>query len=147
MNKKRFDIMIKEFVTKIDFVLSNNTWCKWSCPALKGFFFIFIRIRFIDKNSNTKIDIDQASSIGWTMFKLAKYININDIIKPNNKLPPSPKNSLGNLKMEKLKKIKMNRGINTIIKKKWKFLSGIKKYKIDNTETEEKLNVPSIPSK
>ena len=147
MNKFKLIRIIKKLVIKIDFVLSNSTWCKWSCPALNGFFLIFSRIRFIDKNSNTKIAIDHASIIGWTKFRLAKYINTKEIIKPNSKLPPSSKNSLGNLKKEKLNNIKMNKGIAIIIKKNLKFSSGIKKYKIDNTDNDEKLSVPSNPSK
>ena len=85
--------------------------------------------------------------MGWTKFLLPKYIKIKETIKPNNKLPLSPKNIFGNLKSEKLKHKKIHIGIIIIIKNNWKVWSGNKKYKIANTEHDEKLNVPSIPSK
>ena len=107
----------------------------------------FKRIILIDKNSKTKIDIDHASSMGWTIFWLAKYIRINETIKPNSKLPPSPRNILGSLKSEKLKHKKIPIGIDIIIKNNWIFWSWIKKYKIAKTEIDVKPNAPSIPSK
>ena len=42
---------------------------------------------------------------------------MNDIIKPNNKLPPSPKNNFGSLRIEKLKNKKKTNGINITTKK------------------------------
>ena len=50
--------------------------------------------------------------MGWINFWLAKYIKINEIIKPNSKLPLSPKNSFGSLRKEKLKHKKIIIGIN-----------------------------------
>ena len=142
-----FIMNIKKLVAKIDLVISNNTWCKWSLPATKGFLLFFKRIRFIDKNSYTKIAIDQASNIGWTKLLFARYINVNEIIKPKSKLPLSPKNIFGNLKKEKLKLKKIRIGIIIIIKNNWNSWSGIKKYKIANTEHDVIHNVPSVPSK
>ena len=68
-------------------------------------------------------------------------------MNPKSKLPLSPRNSFGSLKIEKLKHKKIQIGINIVIKNNWKFLSGTKKYKIANTEIDVKLKVPSIPSK
>ena len=50
-NKVTFIKDIIELVNKTDLVILNNKWCKWSCPAVKGFFLLSIRIKFIDKNS------------------------------------------------------------------------------------------------
>ena len=147
VNKKILSEDIKKFVKKMDLFSSNNLWCKWSVPALKGFCLFFSRIILIDKNSKTKIAIDHASKMGWINFWLAKYIKINEIIKPNSKLPLSPKNSFGSPRREKLKHKKIIIGINIIIRNNWKFLSGTKKYRITNTEIVVKLSVPFIPSK
>lgn len=72
---------------------------------------------------------------------------MNDIIKPNIKLPQSPRNSFGKFKIEKLKNKNIPIGIDIVIKNNFNFWSGIKKYKITNTEIEEKPKAPSIPSK
>ena len=101
----------------------------------------------IDKNSYTKITIDQASKIGCTKFWFAKNININEIIKPNSKLPLSPRNNFGRLKIEKLKNRKIIIVINKIIIKNLMFWFGAKKSKIIKTDIDVKLKVPSIPSK
>ena len=45
------------------------------------------------------------------------------MINPNNKLPPSPKNSLGSPRKEKLKNKKKLMGIIIITKKSWIFCS------------------------
>ena len=58
-----------------------------------------------------------------------KNIKIKAIMNPNNKLPPSPKNSFGNCKIEKLNNKKINIGIKVIIIKNLKFSSGIKNKK------------------
>jgi hypothetical protein len=68
-------------------------------------------------------------------------------MKPNSKLPLSPKNCFGNLKIEKLKNKKMAIGINTVIKNSSMFFSETKKYIIANEEIVVQLNKPSIPSK
>ena len=98
-------------------------------------------------NSNTNIDIAHANKIGCVKFFFAIYIKINDIRNPKNKLPLSPKKSLGSLKSEKLKNRKTIIGIDIIFKNIRKFWSGIKKYNIIITEIDEKDRVPSIPSK
>ena len=72
--------------------------------------------------------------MGWIKFWLAKNIRINEIIKPNSKLPPSPKNSLGRFKKEKLNNRKNPIGIDIIINNKRIFSSEIRKYRIANTE-------------
>ena len=122
-------------------------WCKWSRLAIKGSFLFFNLIKLIDKNSKTNNDIDHASKIWWAKFWLAEYINTNDIINPKSKLPLSPKNSFGSLKIEKLKNKKIQIGMDKVIKNNWSFWSETKKYKIANTEIEVKTNVPSAPSK
>ena len=134
-------------VIKIDLFFLNKIWCKWSCPALKGFWLFFNRIKLTDKNSYTKITTDHASNIGWTNFWFAKYIKINEIIKPNNKLPLSPKKSFGSLRIEKLKHKKTPSGNNIVIKNKLKLWFWTKKNKINITQIVVKLNVPSNPSK
>jgi len=68
-------------------------------------------------------------------------------MNPKNKLPLSPKNNLGNLKIEKLKNKKIKRGIKMIIKNIWIFPLGTKKYKIPRIVRVVKPNVPSKPSK
>ena len=68
------------------------------------------------------------------------------MMNPNSRLPLSPKNSLGNLKSEKLKHKKVHNGIMIIMNKicnSWK----ARKYKMNNTEIDAKLIVPSNPSK
>ena len=109
-------MIIKKLVKNIDLVFLNITWWKWSNPDLNIFFFFLNLIKLIDKNSNTKIEIDHASKIGWTNFWLAIYIKTNAIIKPNNKLPLSPKNNFGNLNNEKLKNKNNIKGNKTIVK-------------------------------
>ena len=54
-----------KFVITSEFDLLNNKWWKWSCPGANRFCLFFNRIIFIDKNSYTNIDTDQASNIGW----------------------------------------------------------------------------------
>ena len=81
------------------------------------------------------------------MFFFVKYIKRKEVIKPNSRLPLSPKNCFGSLKKEKLKNKKMTIGINKIIKNNRKVWSEIKKYIIENVEIDAKLSVPSIPSK
>ena len=93
------------------------------------------------------IDIDQASKIGWTKFCWDKYIRIKETTNPKYKLPLSPKNNLGKLKIEKLKNRKIVIGNKIIIKNNLKFLSGTKKYKINRIDIVKKLRFPSIPSK
>ena len=77
------------------------------------------------------------------------------MINPNNKLPPSPKNSLGNPRKEKLKNKKKIIGIIIITKKNWIFCSETKKceiwlearkQRITSTETDTQPNKPSTPS-
>jgi hypothetical protein len=67
-------------------------------------------------------------------------------MNPNNKLPLSPKNILGNLKSEKLKHKKTHIGI---VKMTHKICDSwlARKYKMDNTEINAKLTEPSSPSK
>lgn len=91
--------------------------------------------------------MDHASKIGWTKFLLAISINVNDTIKPINKLPLSPKKTLGNFNNEKLNNKKIIKEIITKFKNINKSLSEIKKYKIKNVEIVAKLKVPFIPSK
>ena len=89
-------------------------------------------------------------SLGNTCFIVnifAQNIRIKEIIKPNSKLPLSPKNNFGSLKRAKLKDIKMNMGINIVIKNNLIFSSDVRKYKIANMDIDVKLNVPSAPSK
>ena len=116
VKKLIFIIIIKKLLKNNDLVLLNKVWCKWSNPDLNKPLFLFNLIKLIDKNSNTKIEIDHASKIGWANFSLARYINKNDITKPNNKLPLSPKNNFGNFKKEKLKHKNNNTGNNNIVK-------------------------------
>ena len=77
----------------------------------------------------------------------AKNIKKKEIMNPNNKLPPSPKNVFGSLKIEKLKHKKIHKGNNNIIKNNLIFSSISKKYNKNNTEIVVKLHVPSAPSK
>ena len=131
--KLKLNIDINKFVKKIECVFFNNKWCKWSWPASNGFLLFFNRIILTDKNSYTNNVTDQANNIGWANFWLAAYIKMNDTIKPNNKLPLSPKKSLGSLKIEKLKNKKTQIGIIIINKNKSRFWSSIKKNRIANT--------------
>ena len=103
--------------------------------------------RFVDKNSYTNIEIDQASKIGCVILLLAEYIIKNEIIKPSNKLPLSPKNNFGRLNTEKLKNKKIKSGTNIIIRNSLIVSSGIMKYRIGNTEIVVIVKDPSIPSK
>ena len=147
MNKIIFVMHIIRFVKKIDSVFLINTWCKWSSPATKGSFLFFNLIKLIEVNSYTNIWIDHANNIGWTMLLFARYIRRKDTINPNSKLPLSPKNNFGSLKIAKLKNKKIQRGTNIVIKNIVIVSSEIKKNKIANVEIDIKVRVPSTPSK
>ena len=79
-------------------------------------------------------------------YFLAK-IKMKEIIKPNNKLPLSPKNNFGSLKIAKLKNKKRIKSKNIDNKSNLIVSSVIKKNKIINTVSEVNPNEPSIPSK
>ena len=72
---------------------------------------------------------------------------MKEIIKPNNKLPLSPKNNFGSLKIAKLKNKKRIKSKNIDNKSNLIVSSVIKKNKIINTVSEVNPNEPSIPSK
>ena len=108
---------IKRLVCNFEPVYLNKQWCKWSWPAKKRFFLFFNLIKLIDRNSYTNIEIENASKIGWTNFSCERNIKIKAIIKPNNKLPLSPKNNFGSLNKEKLKHKKINIGIKIVNRK------------------------------
>ena len=147
VKKNIFSRQIYRLVKKKDLFFFKSMWCKWTNPAWNKFLLFFNLIKLSDKNSKTKIEIDHASKIGWTIFWFAKYIKVNDIINPNNKLPRSPRNNFGSLNTEKLKNKKNIRGSKTVIKNSLVFSSVTKKYKIPNTEIVVKLSIPSKPSK
>ena len=72
---------------------------------------------------------------------------MKEIIKPNNKLPLSPKNNFGSLKIAKLKNKKRIKSKNIDNKSNLIVSSVIKKNKIISTVSEVNPNEPSIPSK
>ena len=138
---------ILRFVKIIELVFLNKIWCKWSKLGVKIFFLSFILIIFIDKNSKTKIAILHAINIGCNNFSLAIKISKKEIIKPNNKLPLSPKNNFGSLNILKLKHKNIKIGIKIININNLISSSPIMKYKINNVDNIEIINVPSSPSK